>query len=77
MYHDPYVPVLKRSRHYDFNLGSVPLSREELQRADAVVVATDHTAFDYQFVVDASTLVIDTRNATRSVTNGREKIVRA
>ena len=77
VYHDPYVPVLKRSRHYDFNLGSVALSREELQRADAVVVATDHTAFNYQFVVDASALVIDTRNATRSVTNGREKIVRA
>jgi UDP-N-acetyl-D-glucosamine dehydrogenase len=76
-YHDPYVPALKRSRHYDFNLASVPLTREELQRADAVVVATDHTAFDYPFIVDASALVIDTRNATRSVTRGREKIVRA
>jgi UDP-N-acetyl-D-glucosamine dehydrogenase len=76
-YHDPYVPVLKPSRHYDFNLASVPLTREELQRADAVVVATDHTAFDYQFIVDASALVVDTRNATRSVATGREKIVRA
>ncbi len=74
-YHDPYVPALRRSRHYDFNLGSVALTREELGHADAVIIATDHTAFDYSFIVGASSLVIDTRNATRSVTSGREKIV--
>ena len=77
VYHDPYVPFLKRSRHYDFNLSSVELTRDELGRADAVVVATDHTAFDYPVIVDASSLIIDTRNATRSVDRGREKIVRA
>ncbi|HEX7407711.1 MAG TPA: nucleotide sugar dehydrogenase, partial [Candidatus Binatia bacterium] len=76
-YHDPYVPFLKRSRHYDFHLQSVPLTREEVGRWDAVVITTDHTVFDYDLVVDASSLVIDTRNATRSVTKGREKIVRA
>ena len=76
-YHDPYVPVLRPSRHYDFNLHSVPLTREELQKADAVIVATDHTAFDYEMVIAASRLVVDTRNATRSVRAGREKIIRA
>jgi UDP-N-acetyl-D-glucosamine dehydrogenase len=76
-YHDPYVPFLKRSRHYDFHLQPVPLTREEVRRWDAVVIATDHTVFDYDLVVDASSLVIDTRNATCSVTKGREKIVRA
>jgi UDP-N-acetyl-D-glucosamine dehydrogenase len=76
-YHDPYVPVLKRSRHYDLNLQSVHLTREELQRADAVVIATDHTVFDYDLIVGAGSLVVDTRNATRSVKAGREKIVRA
>lgn len=76
-YHDPYVPYLKPSRNYDFNMASVPLTREELERADAVVVATDHSAFDYDFIVEASQLVIDTRNATRNVRHGREKIVRA
>jgi UDP-N-acetyl-D-mannosaminuronate dehydrogenase len=43
----------------------------------SVIIATDHTVFDYPMIVDASALVIDTRNATRSVTRGREKIVRA
>jgi UDP-N-acetyl-D-glucosamine dehydrogenase len=76
-YHDPYVPALKPSRHYDFNMTSVPLTRDELQHADAVVIATDHSAFDYPLIVDASPLVVDTRNATRSVTRGREKIVLA
>jgi len=77
VYHDPYVPVLKRSRHYDFNLTSVELTPDELRRADAVLVATDHTVFDYPAIVEASQLVLDTRNATRAVTKGREKIVRA
>jgi UDP-N-acetyl-D-glucosamine dehydrogenase len=76
-YHDPYVPHLKRSRNYDFNMSSVALTRDELERADAVVVATDHSVFDYEFIVGASQLVIDTRNATRYVRDGRSKIVRA
>jgi UDP-N-acetyl-D-glucosamine dehydrogenase len=76
-YHDPCVPVLRPSRHYDFNWHSVPLTREALQAADAVVIVTDHSVFDYGFIVEASRLVIDTRNATRQVTQGREKIVRA
>lgn len=76
-YHDPYVPYLKRSRNYDFNMASVPLTRDELERADAVVVATDHSVFDYEFIVDASQLVVDTRNATRNVRRGHDKIVRA
>ena len=77
VYHDPYVPFLKPSRHYDFNVRSVPLSREQLESADAVVIATDHSVFDYDAIVAASKLVIDTRNATRSATQGREKVVRA
>jgi len=77
VYHDPYVPVLKPSRHYDFNLHSVPLTSEELRRSDAVLVATDHAGIDYDFLVEHSPLVIDTRNATRRVTAGRAKIVRA
>jgi UDP-N-acetyl-D-glucosamine dehydrogenase len=76
-YHDPYVPVLKRSRRYDFGLESVPLTAAELHAADAVVIATDHSCFDYDFVVRESQLVVDTRNATRSVKEGRGKVVGA
>jgi len=76
-YHDPFVPVLKRSRRYDFQLESQPLTAAELRAADAVLIATDHSAFDYEFIVRESRLVVDTRNATRGVREGRERIVLA
>jgi len=77
VYHDPYIPVLKRSRRYDFQLQSVPLTVEELRAADAVLIATDHSGFDYEMIVRESRLVVDTRNATKGVSVGRENIVRA
>jgi UDP-N-acetyl-D-glucosamine dehydrogenase len=76
-YHDPYVPALGRSRKYNFNMQSVPLSRESLGSFDAVVITTDHSTIDYDLVVAASALVVDTRNATARVRSGRQKIVRA
>lgn len=77
IYSDPYVPVLKRSRRYNFQLESVPITPAELRRADVVVVATDHSGFDYDLIVRESAVVVDTRNATRAVREGRDKIVRA
>lgn len=76
-YHDPYVPRLGRGRHYRLDLDSVPLTAETFGRVDAVVIVTDHTAVDYGFVVRHAPLVIDTRNATRGVVEGREKILKA
>jgi UDP-N-acetyl-D-glucosamine dehydrogenase len=76
-YHDPFVPVLQRSRRYDFGLKSVPLTAERLAEADAVLIATDHTGIDYDLIVRHSRLVVDTRNATRDVREGRERIVLA
>ena len=76
-YHDPFVPVLQRSRRYDFGLKSVPLTAERLAEADAVLIATDHTGIDYDLIVRHSRLVVDTRNATRNVQEGRERVVLA
>jgi len=74
-YHDPFVPQLRPSRRYDFRLSSVELTPAELAAADAVVIVTDHSNVDYARVVEHSRLVVDTRNATRGVTAGRDKIV--
>ena len=63
-------------RKYDFRLESVELNAETLGQYNAVVIATDHSCFDYAFIVRHARLVIDTRNATRGVTEQREKIVR-
>ena len=54
---------------------SVPLTPEALGKYDAVLIATDHSSYDYGVIVDASKLVVDTRNATRRVIRNRNKIV--
>ncbi|HWV39701.1 MAG TPA: nucleotide sugar dehydrogenase [Vulgatibacter sp.] len=75
-YHDPYVPEAASHRRPGRIWRSVPLG-EAVAAADAVIVLTDHGCIDYQEVVEKARLVIDTRNATRDVRRGREKIVKA
>ena len=57
--------------------GSQPLTPAYLAAQDCVLIATDHSAYDYDFIVEHSRLVLDTRNATKQVTRGREKIRKA
>src|SRR5262249_46291081 len=75
-YHDPYFSRLHKMRAYDFKLSSVEPTAEALRSYDAVLIATDHSSYDYDFIVRNARLVIDTRNATHAVGEGREKIVR-
>src|ERR1700726_2087996 len=75
-YNDPYFPQLHKMRHYDYSqMRSVELTPSNLGSFDCVVIATDHTAYDYQAIVEASPLVVDTRNATRRIARNRNKIV--
>jgi UDP-N-acetyl-D-glucosamine dehydrogenase len=64
-YNDPYFPTVGRGRHYDLNMRSTPL--DDLSRYDAVVIVTDHSAYDYAAIVAQSKLVVDTRNATKGI----------
>jgi len=75
-YHDPYFPHLPKMRKYHFDLASVEPTPEALAKYDAVVIATDHSTYDYPAIVRHARLVIDTRNATHAVQEHREKIVR-
>jgi UDP-N-acetyl-D-glucosamine dehydrogenase len=77
-YNDPHVPRLPPMRHHDVpDLASQPLGEEYLASQDCVVIATAHSAYDFDFIVRHSRLVIDTRNATKNVVRGREKIQKA
>ena len=76
-YNDPYIPRTHKGREHDLRLKSVPLSPAMLKRYDAVLISTDHSAYDYKMIVKNSRLVIDTRNATAGVRSGRSKIVKA
>ncbi len=77
-YSDPHIPNLPKMRHYDVpEMASNSLTPDYLSSLDCALIATDHTAFDYASIVEHARLVVDTRNATKHVTRGREKIVRA
>lgn len=62
-FNDPYVPKLYKMRKYDYTMESVELSAEKLKEYDLVVLSTDHSDYDYQFIADNSKLILDTRNA--------------
>ena len=71
-YNDPFFPSIGRGRKYALNLISTPLA--EVGSFDCVVIATDHSAYDYESIVRGSRLVIDSRNATKALSSS--KIVR-
>jgi UDP-N-acetyl-D-glucosamine dehydrogenase len=67
-YNDPHVPVLPPLRGHTIRLESTELTADALRKADCVLIATDHKAFDWEFILRHATLVVDTRGATRRVT---------
>ena len=64
-YHDPFVPVIKLTREHPQWAGvkSVPWNRETLGAFDAVLLATNHQAVNYQELAEWASCIIDTRNA--------------
>jgi UDP-N-acetyl-D-glucosamine dehydrogenase len=70
-YNDPYVHSF---RWRDGQVKSAPLTAATLKAADLVVILTNHTKYDYQFIVDNANAIFDTRNATKGITKGRQKI---
>jgi UDP-N-acetyl-D-glucosamine dehydrogenase len=73
-YSDPHVPMLPAKRHYDLpRLASEELSSEYLASLDCVMIATDHTAFDWEHIANHASLIVDTRNATKNIAD-RKKI---
>jgi UDP-N-acetyl-D-glucosamine dehydrogenase len=76
-YNDPHIPKAPRTREHDLRMSSRKLTAKMLAGYDAVLISTDHTSYDYQFIVDHAQLVIDTRNATKSVRRGQRKVVKA
>ena len=60
-YHDPWVPTFPKMRKHHFELSSIELTPETLRAFDAVVLATDHDAFDYEMIAEHAPLIIDTR----------------
>lgn len=75
-YHDPHIPEICGLRHYpDLVKKSLLLSEELLRSADGVLIVTDHDLIDYNWVLQNSKLVIDTRNCVKD--RGSDKLVKA
>jgi UDP-N-acetyl-D-glucosamine dehydrogenase len=75
-YNDPHFAKLFKMRHYDYSdKKSIPLDAKTLASYDAVIIATDHSSYDYAAIVESAQLVVDTRNTTRRLLRHRDKIV--
>lgn len=73
-YNDPFIPIAVSHRR-EFRMKSTPLSDSNLAKYDCVLIATDHSCYDYKRIVSKSRLVVDTRNATNGIKS--PKIVKA
>jgi UDP-N-acetyl-D-glucosamine dehydrogenase len=60
-YSDPYFPVFPKMREHHFDLKSVPLTPKQVARFDCVLIATNHSAFDYRMLKKYARLIVDTR----------------
>lgn len=76
-YNDPYIPQTHKMREYDLKMKSVPLTASRLKGYDCVLISTNHSEYDYKWIVKNARLVVDTRNACAAVKSGRSKIVKA
>jgi UDP-N-acetyl-D-glucosamine dehydrogenase len=75
---DPYVPKTYKMRRYDLKMSSVPLAEKNLKKYDCVVISTDHSSYDYNFIAKNSRLIVDTRNAMKGVSGfAKWKIIKA
>lgn len=76
-YNDPFIPKIPKVRKHDIQLTSSRLTEKFLRSLDAAVIVTDHTSYDYDWIVANAPNVVDTRNAARAVKKNRKRIVKA
>ncbi len=73
LYNDPYIPEVRVADHL---FRSRKLSKKVLESVDCVLIATDHSLYDYEMIVSQARLVVDTRNATGNMVDTRRNIVK-
>jgi UDP-N-acetyl-D-glucosamine dehydrogenase len=75
-YNDPYIPEMPKLRRYNYKMKSVPLTEKTISGYDAVVIATNHDDYDYDFLYRHAGLIVDSRNAVKVPRRDR-KVVKA
>jgi len=76
-YNDPYIPRTHKQRKHNLKMTSKKLSAQMLSSYDVVLISTDHSDYDYKWIVKNAKLVVDARNATAAVASAGKKVVKA
>ncbi len=76
-YSDSYVPKLLKTRRYNYEMESVELTEETVNKYDLIILSTDHSNFDYKMIAENAQLIIDTRNAFEKNKISSDKIYKA
>lgn len=72
-YNDPFVTTLRMNGN---TLKSVELTSTNIESQDCIIILTDHSTYDFRRIIDASKLVVDTRNATKDLQQFKDKIIK-
>ena len=72
-YHDPFIPQFSEET---MSFSSSELNTVFLESMDCTVLVTDHSVFDYQWLVDTSKIFVDTRNVTKNISDPRNVVVK-
>lgn len=71
-YNDPHIPEFQEGK---ISYKSVELTEQTLREADCVVIVTDHSAYDFNWIVQNAAVVVDTRNATARISENKDKVI--
>ena len=72
-YSDPFIPNSSKTRKYNFELKSIVITKKTIKSFDLVLLATDHDAFDYDFIENEANLIVDTRGKFNKI----DKVIKA
>ena len=75
-YNDPYVPKPPKMREHKLDKKSIDLTPENLAKFDCVIIATNHSKYDPEFILEHSNLIVDTRNLIKDC-KGSDKVIKA
>jgi len=76
-YNDPYISKLPKTRKYNYDMNSVEITKTNLARYDLILLSTNHTNYDYNFIAEHSKLILDTRNAFKKAGIKSNKVFKA
>ncbi len=74
-YHDPYIPQIHHE-HEGWKMNSVSDVMQSVKEADAVVIVTNHTTYDYKAILASAKFIFDSRNALSSIAKDDPKVVK-